>query len=99
MVVVAHARAARETSFKGGAHVDGPLYKTRPCREWEERAGAFCPRGARCDFAHGPLELRLLPSGGAGRASGSGGEEGEEGVGALGLRAFAVQPRWRARGS
>jgi serine/threonine protein kinase len=57
MVVSAHERVL-ETRFKGGAHASDPRYKSRLCKEWEAARGAFCPRGARCDFAHGPLELR-----------------------------------------
>jgi hypothetical protein len=48
-----------ETKYKGGAHVSHARYKSMPCRDWEENKGVCCPRGARCDFAHGLLELRV----------------------------------------
>ncbi len=57
MVVSAHDRVV-ESRYKGGAHVGDLRYKSRPCKEWGEAMGKFCPRGARCDFAHGPIELR-----------------------------------------
>ncbi len=57
LLVSAHERV-QEGRFKGGAHTDDPRYKTKPCKEWDANAGAFCPRGARCDFAHGPVEMR-----------------------------------------
>jgi len=52
--------------------VDDPRYKVKPCREWDERGGQ-CPRGVRCDFGHGPIELRVL---GALRAGAGGGTVG-----------------------
>jgi serine/threonine protein kinase/outer membrane protein assembly factor BamB len=68
-VVAAHA-ALRETTFRGGAHTRTPRYKTAPCADWESggtaralevpRSGPRCPRGIRCDFAHGPAELRAF---------------------------------------
>lgn len=36
--------------------VPNPLYRTRPCRNWE-RFGK-CRYGPRCQFAHGPEQLR-----------------------------------------
>jgi serine/threonine protein kinase len=48
-----------ETTFKGGAHTTHARYKCQPCKDWDNNGGAFCPRGVRCDFAHGLLELRL----------------------------------------
>ena len=60
MLVAAHERAVRETSYRGGAHADKSLYKSQLCKDWDASGGAFCPRGVRCDFAHGPLELRLV---------------------------------------
>ena len=35
------------------------LYKTEPCRGWE--AAGSCRYGVRCQFAHGPHELRPVP--------------------------------------
>lgn len=69
MVVAAHARLG-ETRFCGGAHVANPRYKTAVCREWADTAGVTCPRGVRCDYAHGPLELRLRRDGGPRGAAG-----------------------------
>ena len=54
LVVAAHSWLG-ETTFKGGAHSGGSLYKTRMCSDW---SGLTCPRGVRCDFAHGAVELR-----------------------------------------
>ena len=49
----------RETTFKGGAHVWEPRYKTAECADWKRTGGEYCPRGVRCDFAHGPVEARV----------------------------------------
>ncbi|PNH06414.1 hypothetical protein TSOC_007202 [Tetrabaena socialis] len=37
-----------------------PLHKTKLCKNWADGGG--CPRGARCAFAHGEAELRILPA-------------------------------------
>jgi serine/threonine protein kinase len=39
-------------------------YRTRLCSQWEESGAAVCSmrRKGRCDFAHGPLELRAKES-------------------------------------
>lgn len=36
-------------------------YRSRLCNHWDDSCGAFCPmrRKGRCDFAHGPVELRV----------------------------------------
>ena len=36
-------------------------YRSRLCTHWEATAGASCPmrKKGKCDFAHGPLELRI----------------------------------------
>jgi hypothetical protein len=60
-VVAAHA-SLRETDFRGGAHAFHSRYKSIPCKDFEGSAGRGCPRGVRCDFAHGPLELRVRPA-------------------------------------
>jgi hypothetical protein len=60
-VVAAHA-ALRETDFRGGAHAFHSRYKSIPCKDFEGLGGRGCPRGVRCDFAHGPLELRVRPA-------------------------------------
>jgi hypothetical protein len=49
----------RETSFKGGARIHDARYKTAECMDWKLSGGESCPRGVRCDFAHGPIEMRL----------------------------------------
>ena len=62
-MLVAGVDCLRETKYKGGAHVWDPRYKRKQCANWEGSGGVFCPRGLRCDFAHGPVELRVtLPS-------------------------------------
>jgi len=43
------------TKFEGGAHAGGRRYKSTLCQDWC-MTGGQCRRGARCDFAHGPLE-------------------------------------------
>ena len=48
-------------TYQGGGHVTDDRYKTRLCKDWEDSLGVWCPRGARCDFAHGLLELRAPP--------------------------------------
>jgi hypothetical protein len=53
--------SVRETSFKGGAHVHNARYKTAECSDWRRSGGESCPRGVRCDFAHGPIEMRRKP--------------------------------------
>lgn len=73
MVVCAHDRGARETAFKGGAHVSSRNYKTAPCKDWDASGGVACPRGVRCDFSHGAIERRLAS--GAGSKAGSGATE------------------------
>ncbi len=67
MVVCAHGKLADGASrarFKGGAHTKDARYKTKLCTDWGS-TGA-CGRGARCDFAHGPIELRVPPTKGDG---------------------------------
>ena len=62
-VVAAYERViASETRYRGGAHTDHARYKSTLCVDWDTTRGAYCPRGVRCDFAHGSLELRI-PSG------------------------------------
>eukprot|EP01041_Mallomonas_annulata_P002756 gene2756-5426_t len=38
-----------------------PKYRSRLCTHWEMTGGATCPmrKKGKCDFAHGPLELRV----------------------------------------
>ncbi len=57
--LVAAVGVLKETTFKGGAHVHDPRYKSQQCLDWTHGCGAFCPRGLRCDFAHGPVEVRV----------------------------------------
>lgn len=60
-LVSAHERV-EQTGFVKGAHVTDPRYKTNLCSTWD--SFGECRMGIRCDFAHGPLELRkLLPAG------------------------------------
>eukprot|EP01035_Chromulina_nebulosa_P020242 gene20242-26279_t len=37
------------------------LYRSRLCNHWETTRGTICPmrKKGKCDFAHGPLELRI----------------------------------------
>lgn len=58
--LIAGVACLKETKYKGGAKVWDPRYKSMLCANWEGSGGAFCPRGLRCDFAHGPVELRKL---------------------------------------
>ncbi len=46
-----------------------PLYKTQRCKNIDN--GATCPRGADCNFAHTPEELRSPPSLGGTAANGN----------------------------
>ena len=34
-------------------------YRTGLCRQWEESEGQFCKIGKNCNFAHGPVELKV----------------------------------------
>ena len=38
-----------------------PKYRSRLCTHWETNGGIVCPmkKKMKCDFAHGPLELRI----------------------------------------
>jgi hypothetical protein len=58
--LIAGWATVKETKYKGGAKVWDARYKSVPCSNWEGNLGAFCPRGLRCDFAHGAVELRRL---------------------------------------
>ena len=88
LVVCAHERLAGSTlpapaRFLGGAHVDDLRYKVRACRDWVDGSGT-CPRGVRCDFAHGPIELRVRAALAAGAAGGDvGGAAAHEALYAL----------------
>jgi hypothetical protein len=87
LVTCAHDRltgsALMPTRFLGGAHVDDVRYKVKPCRDWVDGSGT-CPRGVRCDFAHGPIELRVRPALAAGAAGGDvGGAAAQEALKAL----------------
>ena len=57
--LIAAVGAMRETTFKGGAHIQEHRYKTMECADWKRTQGGYCPRGVRCDFAHGPVEVRV----------------------------------------
>jgi len=61
MAVCAHLTSLpslSSTKYKGGAHVTNQRYKSMLCADWNANAGMSCPRGVRCDFAHGPVEMR-----------------------------------------
>lgn len=60
VVVSAHA-ALNPTGFAGGAHAFATRYKSRCCGDFDRLGGRACPRGVRCDFAHGGIELRVRP--------------------------------------
>lgn len=40
---------------------EDPKFRTRLCNHWDTSLGTFCPmrKKNKCDFAHGPLELRV----------------------------------------
>lgn len=56
-VICAYQRC-EETKFQNGAHVNDSRYKCKECKDWLDGRGV-CPRGVRCDFAHGPIELKV----------------------------------------
>jgi len=56
-VICAYQRC-EETKFQNGAHVHDSRYKCKECKDWMDGSGV-CPRGVRCDFAHGPIELKV----------------------------------------
>jgi hypothetical protein len=41
--------------------VDNETYKRKLCRVWLDSCGHYCHFGAKCTYAHGVEELRLLP--------------------------------------
>ena len=58
LVLSAYDRVV-ESRYQGGAHVYDNRYKSRICKDWDIEYGKGCPRGIRCDFAHGMIELRI----------------------------------------
>lgn len=51
------------TAAQARAAMDGK-FRTRFCQHWDASLGTFCPRRrqGKCDFAHGPFELRVKAS-------------------------------------
>jgi serine/threonine protein kinase len=81
-VICAYQRV-EETRFQNGAHIFDDRYKCKECNDWTEGRGV-CPRGVRCDFAHGPIELKILKALRVGiNSSTCGGEEAKELLGSL----------------
>lgn len=103
MVVAAYDRV-KETRYAGGAHARDARYKSKPCKDWDQNAGAFCPRGARCDFAHGQIELRAasssvsvlsVPMGAGGGTSSAGAQPGTSaGSTAILVPSAPLKPAW-----
>ncbi|KAG7891424.1 hypothetical protein KL936_001367 [Ogataea polymorpha] len=51
-------KAFPSSSVKSKATVDGDLYKTEMCTQFQEKGS--CPYGAKCQFAHGEEELKKV---------------------------------------
>lgn len=58
--VVAGSIRCGMSKFRGGGNFTKARYKLKVCSDWQSSGGRTCGRGARCDYAHGAVEVRLF---------------------------------------